>query len=42
MLYERKLYSSIKYIEKAITRLKNNGNYDIVIDNMILKIIEEI
>lgn len=42
MLYEKKLYFGIKYIEKAITRLKNNGNYDIVIDNMILKIIDEI
>ena len=42
MLYERKLYFSIKHIEKAIKRLKNNGNYDIVIDNMILKIIDEI
>lgn len=42
MLFERKLYTSIKYVEKAITRLKNNGNYDIVVDNMILKIIEEI
>lgn len=42
MLFERKIYASIKYVEKAITRLKNNGNYDIVVDNMILKIIEEI
>ncbi|MDF2865906.1 MAG: holB [Clostridia bacterium] len=41
------LFSSNKYlcteiIEKAKERLKYNGNYDIVIDNMILKCIENI
>ena len=32
----------VKFVEKARNRLKNNGNYDIVIDNMILKIIDHI
>lgn len=42
ILYMNNKYSSIKFVEKARTRLKNNGNYDIVIDNMILKIINSI
>ena len=42
VMYTNKIYSAIKIIEKAKLRLKNNGNYDIVIDNMILKIIDEI
>lgn len=41
-LYDLKKYETVKYVERAITRLRNNGNYDIVIDNMILKIIEKI
>lgn len=41
-MYIQKKYSVVKIIEKAILRIKNNGNYDIVIDNMILKIIDEI
>lgn len=41
-MYTLKKYSVIKIIEKAILRLKSNGNYDIVIDNMIIKIIDEI
>lgn len=40
-MFKNNMYSSIKYIHKAIIRLRNNGNYDIVIDNMILKIIDE-
>lgn len=40
--YINGIYSSIKHIQRASLRLKNNGNYDIVIDNMILKIIDEI
>ena len=35
-------YSCIKYVEKAKIRLKYNGNYDIVIDNMLLKVIDSI
>ena len=42
IMYMQKRYSVIKIIEKAILRLKNNGNYDIVIDNMLLKMIDEI
>ncbi len=42
MLYFNNRYRSIRYVERAIKRLKNNGNYDIVIDSMILKIIESI
>ncbi len=41
-LFILKKYSTIKIVERAILRLKNNGNYDIVKDNMILKIIDEI
>lgn len=42
LLYENNHYIAIKYVEKAKIRLKYNGNYDIVIDNMILKIIDHI
>lgn len=35
-------YSCTKYVEKAKVRLKNNGNYDIVVDNMILNIMNHI
>jgi DNA polymerase-3 subunit delta' len=38
IIYIDKKYECIKFIEKAKQRLKFNGNYDIVIDNMILKI----
>lgn len=42
IMYCLNKYKSVKHIEKANFRLKNNGNYDIVIDNMILNIIDEI
>lgn len=42
VLYTNKKYLCIEIIEKAKERLKYNGNYDIVIDNMILKCIENI
>lgn len=42
ILYINGNYNLIKFVEKARTRLKNNGNYDIVIDSMILRIINEI
>ena len=42
LLYINMHYSCIKYVERAKSRLKYNGNYDIVIDNMILKIIDSI
>lgn len=40
LFYINNKYSAIQFIEKAKQRLKYNGNYDIVIDNMILNIIE--
>lgn len=42
LLYINMHYSCTKYVEKAKLRLKYNGNYDIVVDNMILKIIDNI
>ena len=42
ILYSNLKYSCVKFIEKARNRLKFNGNYDIVIDSMILKIIDNI
>ena len=42
ILYSNKMYNGVCAVERAISRLKRNGNYDIVIDNMILKIIDEI
>ena len=42
LLYTNSLILSTKFIEKAKNRLKMNGNYDIVIDNMILNIIDSI
>lgn len=39
-MFNNNMYSGIRYIHKASIRLRNNGNYDIVIDNMILKIID--
>ncbi|MCX8075278.1 MAG: AAA family ATPase [Clostridia bacterium] len=40
ILYSNFKYSCVNIVEKAKERLKYNGNYDIVIDSMILKIIE--
>ena len=42
LLYSNLKYSSVKFVEKSRNRLKNNGNYDIVIDSMILNIIDHI
>ena len=42
LLFSNNKYISTKYVEKARKRLKANGNYEIVIDNMILRIIESI
>lgn len=42
ILYKNNKYSCVKFIEKARNRLKSNGNYDIVIDNMVLEIIDHI
>lgn len=42
LLYINMHYSCIKFVERAKLRLKYNGNYDIVIDNMILKVFDNI
>ena len=42
LLYTNSLILCTKFVEKAKNRLKMNGNYDIVIDNMILNIIDNI
>lgn len=42
ILYKENQFPAIKYVENAKIRLKFNGNYDIIIDNMILKIIDNI
>ena len=42
LLYNDSYHNSIKFVEKAKQRLNNNGNYDIVVDNMILKVISQI
>lgn len=42
LLYNNGKNFCIKFVEKARNRLKNNGNYDIVIDSMIIKIIDHI
>ena len=39
---KNKLYHIVKFVEHAYIRLKNNGNYDIVIDNMIIDIIDNL
>ena len=39
---KNKLYHIVKFVEHAYIRLKNNGNYDIVIDNMIINIIDNL
>lgn len=42
ILYNQNKFSTVKYVENAKVRLKYNGNYDIIIDNMILRIIDDI
>lgn len=42
ILFDNSMFSCTKFVEKAKIRLKNNGNYDIVIDSMILKILDNI
>ena len=41
-MFKNNMYSSIKYVHNSIIRLRNNGNYEIVIDNMILRIIDSV
>ena len=42
VLYRNGKYQSVFAVERAKQRLKYNGNYDIVIDSMILRIIDSI
>ncbi|MEG1705773.1 MAG: AAA family ATPase [Clostridia bacterium] len=42
MLYKNNKFFCVEIIEKTKERLKYNGNYDIVIDNMVLKCIDNI
>ena len=42
ILYKRDKYNCIKIIENAKNRLKFNGNYDIIIDSMLLRLIDNI
>lgn len=42
ILYKNQKYKSVFEVERAKQRLKYNGNYDIVIDNMILRILDSI
>lgn len=42
ILYKNNCYQGVFVTQKARQRLKYNGNYDIVVDSMILKIIDSI
>lgn len=42
VLYKKNKYNCIKIIENAKNRLKFNGNYDIIIDSMLLRLIDNI
>ena len=42
MLFKKKHYVAALEVKTALKRLKMNGNYDIVIDNMIIKCIERL
>ena len=35
-------YNCVKIVENAKNRLKFNGNYDIIIDSMLLRLIDSI
>ena len=42
ILYKNNKFNCIKLVENAKKRLKFNGNYDIIIDSMLLRIIDSI
>lgn len=42
ILYKNNKYSGVKIVENAKNRLKFNGNYDIIIDSMLLRLIDSI
>lgn len=41
-LYKNSKFNCVKIIENAKNRLKSNGNYDIIIDSMLLRLIDNI
>jgi hypothetical protein len=42
ILYINSKYECVKIVENAKNRLKFNGNYDIIVDSMLLRIIDSI
>lgn len=42
VLYKNGKYNCVKFVENAKNRLKSNGNYDIIIDSMLLRLIDNI
>ena len=42
ILYKNNKYECVKIVENAKNRLKFNGNYDIIIDSMLLRLIDSI
>ena len=42
ILYKDNRYNCIKIVENAKNRLKSNGNYDIIIDSMLLRLLDNI
>ncbi len=42
ILYKNNKYNCVKIVENAKNRLKSNGNYDIIIDSMLLRLIDNI
>ena len=42
ILYKNSAYSCVEIVENAKNRLKFNGNYDIIIDSMLLRLIDSI
>lgn len=42
VLYKNNKYECVKIVENAKNRLKFNGNYDIIIDSMLLRLIDSI
>lgn len=42
VLYKDNKYNCIKIVENAKNRLKSNGNYDIIIDSMLLRLLDNI
>lgn len=41
-LYKNNKFNCVKIVENAKNRLKSNGNYDIIVDSMLLRLIDNI